>query len=319
MKAYALTAADQPAALVDLPEPGVPAGGVRVRVRAASVNGIDVYEANGYLLAMMEHRFPVVVGRDFAGVVDAVGEGRTDLAVGDEVFGFVPTVPPLEAGTWAELLAGGPELVVTRKPTGISFETAASIPLAGATALDSVDAPAIGAGDTVLVVGATGGVGSFAVQLAAQRGATVIATAKAGGEDAYVRGLGAIDAVDYATGDVAEAVSARYPAGIDVLIDLVSRGDAFAAVAGLVRAGGRIATTLGAADIDGLAARGIRATNVMGVPTPAKLDALAAQVAAGTIRVEMQWAFPLAEAAAALAAFGAGTRCKIVLTIGVAA
>jgi hypothetical protein len=215
MKAFALTSADKPATLVDLPDPGVPAGGVRIRVRATSVNGIDVYVANGYLVPMMEHRFPTVVGRDFAGVVDAVGEGRIDLAAGDEVFGFVPTTPPLETGTFAELVAGGPELVVARRPAGVSAEAAASIPLAGATALGSIDAAAIGAGDTVLVVGATGGVGSFVVQLAALRGATVIATAKAGDEDAFVRGLGAAETVDYTSGDVAQAIAGRFPDGID--------------------------------------------------------------------------------------------------------
>ena len=81
MKAYALTAPDQPAALVDLPDPEVPDGGVLIRVRAASVNGIDLYEANGYLAQAMPHDYPVVVGRDLAGVVEAVGAGRTDVAV----------------------------------------------------------------------------------------------------------------------------------------------------------------------------------------------------------------------------------------------
>jgi NADPH:quinone reductase len=316
MKAFALTSADKPATLVDLPDPGVPAGGVRIRVRAASVNGIDVYVANGYLVPMMEHRFPTVVGRDFAGVVDAVGEGRIDLAAGDEVFGFVPTTPPLETGTFAELVAGGPELVVARRPAGVSAEAAASIPLAGATALDSIDAAAIGAGDTVLVVGATGGVGSFVVQLAALRGATVIATAKAGDEDAFVRGLGAAETVDYTSGDVAQAIAGRFPDGIDALVDLVSRGEAFTGMAGLVRDGGRIATTLSAAAVDDLATRGIRATNVMGLPTPAKLELLAGLVAAGTVRVEVQRTFALADAPAALAAFGSGTLGKLVLTIG---
>src|SRR5688500_4971928 len=105
MMAYALTTTDQPAALVDLPDLETPADGALVRVRAASVNGMDVYEANGYLVSMMPHDFPVVVGRDFAGVVEAVGQGRTDVAVGDEVMGFIPATPPLRAGSWAERIA----------------------------------------------------------------------------------------------------------------------------------------------------------------------------------------------------------------------
>lgn len=119
MKAFALTSPDRPAALVDLPDPRVAAGTIRVRVRAASVNGFDVFQANGYLLAMMEHQFPTIIGRDFAGIVDAMGEGRSDLAVGDEVFGFVSAMPPLHVGTYAELLAGGPEVVLARKPASL--------------------------------------------------------------------------------------------------------------------------------------------------------------------------------------------------------
>src|SRR4051794_18989238 len=98
MKAYALTTPDQPAALVDLPDPQAPAGGALIRVRAASVNGMDVHQAAGYLAPMMPHDSPVTIGRDFAGVVEAVDPGRNDLAVGDEVLGFIPPMPPLHVG-----------------------------------------------------------------------------------------------------------------------------------------------------------------------------------------------------------------------------
>ena len=83
MKAFALLSSDQPASLVDLPDPEVGPDGVRVRIRAASVNGFDVFQASGQASAVMEHRFPTVVGRDFAGVVEAVGAGRADFQVGD--------------------------------------------------------------------------------------------------------------------------------------------------------------------------------------------------------------------------------------------
>ena len=168
----------------------------------------------------------------------------------------------------------------------------------------------------MLIAGATGGVGSIAVQLAAQRGATVIATAKPGAGEVLVRSLGATETVDYSSGDVAEQVRSRYPGGISALIDTVNRGDAFSPMAALVRDGGRIASTLGAADVDALAARGVRATNVQGAPTAEKLRMLAEQVANGTLRIELQRTFPLVDAAAALATFSAGTRGKIVITIG---
>lgn len=315
MKAYALTAADQPAALVDLPDPEAPAGGVLIRVRAASVNGFDVFESNGYLVPMMPHDFPVVVGRDMAGVVIAVGDGRTDVSVGDEVFGFIPPTPPLKRGTWAELVAAGPDVVLASKPAGMAFDVAAAIPLAGVTAHDAVHAVELTKGDTVVVAGATGGVGSFVVQLAADHGVTVIATAKAGDEDAHVRSLGATETVDYSDDDVVDALRARFPDGIDVLIDLVNRGDAFTAIAGLVRDGGRIATTLGAADVEALAARGIRATNVMGAPTAEKLADIVEHVAEGSVHVEVQETFPLERAGEAIAAFAAGTVGKLVLTV----
>jgi NADPH2:quinone reductase len=316
MKAYALTAADQTAALMELPDPQAPAGGLLIRTRAAGVNGFDLYHANGYLVQVIAHEFPSIVGRDFAGIVEAVGEGRTDVSVGDEVLGFVPASPPLHVGTYAELISAGPELPIVRKPAGLSFETAAAIPLAGATALDALDTIEAGPGAILLVVGATGGVGSIAVQLAAQRGAIVIATAKAGDEAEFVGSLGAAETIDYTAGDLVAAVRARYPDGIDALIDLVNRGDAFTAVSSLVRDGGRIATTMNAANVDAPTGRDIRATNVSGTPTPQKLADLAEQVAAGTLRIEIQQIFPLDDAAAALSAFTAGTRGKLVLRVG---
>ena len=143
----------------------------------------------------------------------------------------------------------------------------------------------------------------------------MIATARAGDEEAFVRALGASAAVDYSTGDVAEAIRAYYPEGVTALIDTVNRGEAFAPMAALVRDGGRIATTLGTADVEALAARDVRAANLMGAPTPEKLSSLAEQVADGTLRVEIQQTYPLADAARAFAAFMAGTRGKLVVIV----
>lgn len=315
MKAFALTSADQPATLTDLPDPEVAADGALVRVRAASVNGFDVYQASGGLTAMMPHDLPTVIGRDLAGVVEAVGSARTDVAVGDEVLGFVTIAPPLRLGTWAEVVAGGPELILTKKPASLDWGTAAAIPLAAATALDAVNAVDPGPGDAVLIMGSTGGVGAYAVQFAAQRGARVIASAKPGEDDAFVRGLGATETIDYTQSGLGDTVRGLTPDGLTGLIDVVSRAEAFMALAALVRTGGRAATTLGAADVEALAARGIQATNVMGTPTADKLTTLANQEATGELVVPVQKTFPLADAPAAMAAFGAGTRGKIVLTI----
>jgi NADPH:quinone reductase-like Zn-dependent oxidoreductase len=110
-------------------------------------------------------------------------------------------------------------------------------------------------------------------------------------------------------------VRAKYPDGVAALIDVVNRGDDFAPMAALVRDGGRMATTLGAADVEALAERGVRATNVMGTPTPDKLMALAEAAAAGSLRVEIQRTFPLDHAAEALQAFSSGTVGKLVLVL----
>jgi NADPH:quinone reductase-like Zn-dependent oxidoreductase len=312
MKAFALAAPDQAAAILELPDPEPGDDRIVVRVHAASVNGFDVFQAGGYLTAMMPHDFPTVVGRDFAGVVESVGAGWADVEAGDDVLGFVPSTPPLKVGTFGELV-GGSSLVIAGKPPELSWTQAAALPLAGATALDAVDSLELQSGDVVIVIGASGGVGSFAVQLAAQRGATVVATAHAGDEEALVRSLGAAETVDYGGVSTVDILRDRYPDGVAALIDLANRGDDFAAMVALVRDGGRAATTLGAADVDALAARGVAATNVRGMPTPENLAWLADEAAAGRISIPIQQTFPFTEIGAALQAFQAGTRGKLVI------
>jgi NADPH:quinone reductase-like Zn-dependent oxidoreductase len=316
MKAFALTAAEQPAALTDLPDPEIGPDEALVRVHAASVNGFDVFQSSGGLMGMMPHELPTVIGRDMAGEVVAVGPERTDVAVGDEVLAFVAIAPPLHSGTWAELVAGGAALILARKPAGLGWEAAAAIPLAGSTALDAVDAVDPKPGDTVLIMGATGGVGAFAVQFAAQRGARVIASAKPGEEDAFVRSLGAAETIDWTQSGLGDSVRRLAPGGLAALIDVVSRGEAFGPLAALVQDGGRASTTLGAADVAALAERGVTATNVNGAPTPEKLASLAEQAASGKLQVPIQQAYPLADAPSAIQAFSAGTRGKLVLTVG---
>jgi NADPH:quinone reductase-like Zn-dependent oxidoreductase len=315
MKAFALTAADKPAALTDLPDPEVTPDGALVRIRAASVNGFDVYQASGGLTAMMPHEFPTVVGRDMAGVVVAVGANRTDVAVGDEVLGFVTIMPPLHSGTWAELVAGGTGLVLARKPVGLAWDAAAAIPLAASTALDAVDAVDPKPGDAILIMGATGGVGAFAVQFAAQRGARVIATSLPGEDDAFVRSLGAAETIDWRQSGLGDTVRRLAPDGLAGLVDAVSQAEAFMALSKLVKDGGRASTTLNAADVAALAERGVTATNVMGTPTAEKLASIAEQAASGTLQVPIQQTYALADAPSAMTAFGAGTRGKLVLTV----
>ena len=244
MKAFALEAGQGAAGLTTVPKPAVGDHEVLVAVRAASVNGFDVFQASGALIGMMEHALPTVVGRDFAGVVEAIGSSVTSVSVGDEVFGFIPAAPPLKSGSFAEFVVGGDDLVLAPMPATLDFLQAAGLPLAGSAALDLLDAIDGHDGDVVLIVGATGGVGSLTVQLAAARGLTVIGTARPN-EDAFVRGLGAADTIDYGAGSVADASLARYPEGVHGLIDLVNRGDALTDLSQVVHPGGRVASLMG--------------------------------------------------------------------------
>ncbi len=311
MKAYALTGADKPAEVVDLPKPEVGPRDVLVAIRAASVNGFDVFEAGGQLTGNMEHRFPTVIGRDLAGVVEAVGAEVTDFAAGDEVFGFIPSAPPLERGSFAEYVSAD-NLVLARRPADLEEQVAAALPLAGSAALDLLEAVDLREGDTLLIAGATGGVGTLAVQLAAMRGATVIATAREG-EEEFVQELGAPKTFDYQARSMADTVRASYPDGISALIDVIDQKDALTELGSVVRAGGRIATLLGAADVALFASRDITATNVAATPTPEKLQRLADLVGSGELRVVIQGGYPLDQTAQALEAFKAGTRGKIII------
>src|SRR5215208_2543961 len=193
-------------------------------------------------------------------------------------------------------------MFIAPKPTSLNFLEAGALPVAGIAALMSVDALDPSEGDRVLVVGATGGVGSYAVQLAAKRGAKVIATARQEDED-YLRDLGAKEMIDYTREDVVSAIRERYPEGIEGLADFANYADGFASLAELCAPGGGVASTLGAADSEGLAAKDVRATNVMGRPDPVLLRRLGELADSGKLRVPLQRTFSLEEATSGLDAF----------------
>src|SRR5215216_53117 len=172
---------------MDLPTPEIETGEVLIRVRAAGVNPFDWKVADGALEDQMKHRFPLILGFDAAGVIEGVGADVTRLAEGDEVYGYL-FKPVIGDGTYAEYV-GAPEPIVAKKPVTVGFAEAAALPTPGLTAIDLVDAVDVREGETILIVGATGGVGSYAIQLAARRGARVIATARRSNK-ALVRELG---------------------------------------------------------------------------------------------------------------------------------
>ena len=302
-----------PIALMDLPTPETGSGEVLIRVRAAGVNPFDWKVADGELKDELEHRFPLVLGFDAAGVVERVGADVTELAEGDEVYGYL-FKPVIGGGAYAEYVRA-PANIVARKPESISFTEAAALPVPGLTAMDLVDAVDPGEGETVLIVGATGGVGSYAVQLAARRGARVIATARQANE-AFARELGASETVDHTKSDLLNGVRMTHPGGIEAIIDLVNGSDALGRLAGLVNEGGRIASSVYAADVEFLAQRGIKATNVGVHPDAQRLEELSRMVDARELTVRLERTFPLEKAPEALEESRTGhVRGKIVLLV----
>lgn len=313
MRAVVMDDYDSGIRLGDIPDPTPGPGEILVEVRAASINGFDAFVASGAAKGMMQHNFPVVLGRDYAGVIASPGDGVDAFKPGDEVFGLITSME-LGVGTLAERAALPANVAVAPKPAGLTFEETATLGVAGSTGQAAVEAVDPSKGERVLIAGASGGVGGFAVQLASLRGADVIATALPDDAERLLE-LGATEVVDY-RGDCAETVRARYPDGIDALIDLVNRGPDFDAMIELMKDGGRVATALQAADVDALAARGIRATNVSSQTDPADLSRLAGLVEAKEIVVPIQKVFSLDDALNAFEAFRGGKRGKLVVAIG---
>jgi NADPH:quinone reductase-like Zn-dependent oxidoreductase len=307
VKALAVSERGAAAEVIDVPSREPAAGEVRVAVAAASVNGFDLAVVGGRVWDAMRAEFPVVIGRDFAGVVDAVGDGVSGLAVGDRVAGTIHAA--LGPGGMGEYVVQD-ATTLARVPDAVTFEQAAAVGLAGGAALDVFDALDVGDGDVVLVSGATGGVGLYLVQLLRPRGAVVVATATPGEPEDVVRRLGATHVVDH-TGDLAAQVRALAPDGVDAVAHLA--GDA-AAVAGLARSGGRFASLLGASN-ESVGRDDLTVTAIQARVPAAKLDRLLALVATGKLEVVVVATYPLDKASDAIDAFRAGPLGKIVVTV----
>ena len=213
----------------EMPDPVAAPGEVVVDIVAASVNGADwkVREGKSGQLS----RFPYILGRDFAGVVSAVGQGVADLRVGDEVFAVCDVG---QEGAYAEKIAIK-AAIVAKKPASLSFVDAAALGLAGLTAICTIeDTLKLKAGETILIQGGAGGVASFAIQLAKHLGARVITTASASNHD-YVRQFGADEIIDYNAVDFTKVVK-----NCDAVFDTVG-GDVAQRSFAVLKPGGRAA------------------------------------------------------------------------------
>jgi NADPH:quinone reductase len=230
---------------------------------------------------MFDYEFPVTLGRDFAGTVEATGAGVEGYAEGDGVFGFlVHADPTVHAGTWSELMVAKVGGFVAHKPENVGSREAGAAPLAAVTALAAMEAVEPGPDDTVLIVGASGGVGGFAAQLARRAGARVVAPGLS--EDhGYLEAL-RVDEVVAREGDVVSEVSTLAPDGVDALIDVVSTSPEEQSFVPALAQDGRVASSVGAA--------GDRAGrhNVMGSSDPAAMETLAELLANGQLEVPIQ-------------------------------
>jgi NADPH:quinone reductase-like Zn-dependent oxidoreductase len=268
--------------LETVPRPTPKAGELLVRVHYAGVNPVDWKLRSGIYKAHMPVTFPVTPGREFSGVVEELGEGVSGFKKGQKVFGTT-------GGTYAEYVAV-PTSGVAPIPNGLTFEQAASVPLGALTAWHIVEDANLGPGKTVAVIGAAGGVGLFAVQLARAKGAKVFGVAS-GGNLEFVQSLGA-EAVDYTKGPLSAKIK-----DADVVIDTAG-GEALAGAYALVRKGGLLLTVAGMPSEEKAKELGITAKS-SGNRSSEPLARIAEMLAAGTLKVEPGRIFPLAKAAAA--------------------
>jgi NADPH:quinone reductase-like Zn-dependent oxidoreductase len=315
MQAMAIEEYGGPEALepMELPDPKVGPDVVLIRARAAGVNPVDAGIRAGNLDGAFPSFFPLVPGWDVAGVVESAGPAVDGFAPGDEVMAYARK-HFVQEGTYAELVSV-PVSSVAPKPPSLSFEEAAAIPLAGLTAYQAVyDKLALQPGETLLILGASGGVGSFAVQLGAIVGAEVIAVASERNHD-YLRGLGASECIDYSDGGVAEAVRDGHSAGVDAIIDTV-RSDDLGRSPALLGEGGRLVSIIAPPEAEEFERNGKRGLYEFVRPDAVELRVLGELAEGGELRVELSETMPLADAARAHELIEAGhTRGKLALTI----
>ena len=292
---------------LDRPEPGE--GEVLVRVQSAGVNPVDSAIVRGMLNDAIPSKFPLIPGWDAAGVVEACGYAARRFSEGDEVYGYVRR-PFIQHGTFAEYIAL-PESYLARSPEELTLEEAGGVPLTGLTAWQSLfDAGNAQKGDIILILGASGGVGTFAIQFAKWKGARVIGVASRENHD-YLKELGADDTVDYKENHVGEAVEKIAPAGVDMIFDC-SRGESLEqSISTLIKNGRLVSITNRNPDkrVD------IRFEYVFVEPNARQLEQISELADNGYVKAPVTKAFRLEETGKALQEVESlHTRGKMVIT-----
>ena len=288
--------------LEDVPRPEPKENEILIKVIAAGVNPVDAMIRSGKFGA----KAPVIPGYDVAGVVEKAGTKVTKLKAGDAVYAYID-IP--RGGGYAEYTTAT-ENEAALKPKSISFTEAAAVPVVALTAWQALfDSAKLSAGQTVLIHGGSGGVGTFAIQMAKARGAKVIATASTANQD-LLKQLGADVAIDYTKQKFEEVAK-----DVDVVLDSVGR-DTLKRSYGIVKKGGFIATLVARLDQAELNKHGIRGASISVEPNSAELTEIGKMIDEKKIRVIVSQTFPLVEAVKAHQQVETGhTRGKIVLKI----
>jgi len=296
--------------VTDTVVPGPGAGQVLVRVHGAGLNPIDwkTRKGLGFAARQIENSLPWTPGYDIAGEVVTVGEGVTTLAPGDRVMGMIGF--PATGGGYAEYaLAGADELAIV--PEDLDLVTAGALPLAALTAWQALfEVAGLESGQKVLVHAGAGGVGHYAVQFALARGAHVIATASSGNRD-FLAELGVHEVIDYHNSDVAEECY-----GLDVVLDLVGGDTGKRSLHCLGEKGVLVTVPTITADeiISAAETMGLKAHGITVRPDVFHLEEIAELVEDGEVRIHIEQAFPMTEAADAHRLLEAGhVRGKLVL------
>lgn len=279
---------------------------VLIRVIAASVNPVDVAIRKGYLAELIGNKFPLILGMDASGIVEKTGAKITKFKDGDPVYAFFTLA---SEGGYAEFVTAK-ENEVASKPKAVTYTQAAAVPAAGSTAWQVlVDVAKLGAGQTLLIHGGSGGVGHLAIQIAKARGAKVIATASTINQD-FIKKMGADVAVDYTKTNFEEVAK-----DVDVVFDMVG-GETLKRSYGVVKKGGIIISIADDVDQKELDAHGIRGVAFRCEPKASVLEDLAKLIDAKKIMPVVSQTFPLSEVAKAQEQIATShTRGKIVLQI----
>jgi NADPH2:quinone reductase len=312
VRAFAVLNYGETPAVHDLPIPDSD-GGFLIRVSCAGVNPLD---SNLLERLTAASTYPFVMGIDFAGVIERGATEAGDLQAGERVFGMART-----HGAYAEYTAVAPGVKsepLARISDGITDEQAAALPIPATTALRTIELMQIVSGQRVVVMGATGGVGGYAVQMARSRDAHVIATVRGDVDEAHR--LGAQEVYDTNAVDVIDAVRASHPDGVDAVLDLVNGSQAIQRDADILKRGGSLVSTIFAADEKWFAERQITAHNHASsknpLISPHGLSEVARMLAEGTITARVRSTVELDGAEQVLAQLrSGGLRGKAVIRL----